>query len=51
MTVEQKKEWLKNASDEELLNQLIHFEKANNYGKLDEDIELTRMEILNRMSR
>lgn len=49
MTREAKIEWLKNASNEELLRQLISFEAANSYGKYDEDIELTKSEILRRM--
>ena len=49
MTREQKIEWLRNASNEELLKQLISFEGGNRFGKYDEDIELTKAEILHRM--
>ena len=46
---EQKIEWLRNASNDELLKQLISFEGGNHFGKYDEDIELTKAEILHRM--
>lgn len=49
MTTEEKKAWLKNATNEELLSQLISFEAGNSFGKYAEDIELTRAEILSRM--
>lgn len=50
MTREEKQNWLNKATNEELLRQLVSFEKYNEYGKNDEDIELTRAEILKRMS-
>ena len=49
MTTEEKKAWLKNATNEELLRQLISFEAGNSFGKYAKDIELTRAEILSRM--
>lgn len=49
MTIEEKKAWLQNASNEELLNQLRSLEAGNSYGRNNEDIELTRAEILRRM--
>lgn len=50
MTREEKQNWLENASNEELLKQLVSFEKYNEYGKNDEDIALTKAEILKRMN-
>lgn len=49
LTREQKINWLRNASNEELLRQLVSLERNNNYGVNNEDIILTRTEILNRM--
>lgn len=51
MTREQKIEWLTKATNEELLKQLVSFERRNEYGKLNDDIEITRAEILKRMSK
>lgn len=51
MTKEQKTEWLKNASNETLLKQLVSLEAGNKFGCNNEDIELTRNEILKRMSK
>lgn len=50
MTREEKKNWLENANNEVLLRQLISLETRNNFGELDEDIELTKSEILRRMN-
>lgn len=49
MTIKEKENWLKNATDKELLQQLVEFNKANQYGVLTEDIRLTEAEILRRM--
>jgi hypothetical protein len=49
MTREQKIAWLENASNEELLKQLLSLETSNKFGCNNEDIELTRNEILKRM--
>ena len=51
MTRQQKIEWTKNASNEELLEQLITFRAENRFGKLDDDIKIVKDEILARMSR
>lgn len=51
MTREQKIEWLRNATDKELLRQLVSFEMGNKYGCYDEDIDLTENEILRRMAK
>lgn len=53
MTQEEKKAWLAQAANEELLNQLINFERTEaircSYGKLKDDIRITKEEILRRM--
>jgi len=49
MTIEQKKEWLANATHDELLKQYVSFVNTNHFGKNDEDIKLTRDEIIRRM--
>lgn len=49
MTNEQKKEWLANATPDELLRQYVSFVNTNQFGKNDEDIKLTRDEIVRRM--
>ena len=51
MTRQQKIEWTKNASNEELLEQLITFRAENRFGKLNDDIKIVKDEILARMSR
>lgn len=51
MTLNEKLDWLKKASNEELLKQLYDFMTSNSYGCNDEDIRLTREEILNRMNK
>ena len=51
MTKQQKIEWTKNASNEELLEQLISFRATNRFGIHDEDIAIVKGEILERMSR
>ena len=51
MTRQQKIEWTKNASNEELLEELITFRAENRFGKLDDDIKIVKDEILARMSR
>lgn len=50
ITLEQKLAWLETASNGDLLRQLVSFEKRNEYGKLDADIDLVKAEILNRMA-
>lgn len=50
LTINQKLDWLKKASNEELLKQLCKFTNSNSYGCNDEDIKLTREEILKRMN-
>lgn len=47
----QKEQWCKDATNEELLRQLVNLEAQNEFGKLDEDIEITRSEILRRMNK
>lgn len=49
MTIEQKKEWLANATPDELLEQYVSFVNTNRFGKNDEDIKITRAEIISRM--
>jgi len=49
MTIEQKKEWLANATPDELLKQYVSFVNTNHFGQNDEDIKLTRAEIVRRM--
>lgn len=49
MTIEQKKEWLAKATPEELLGQYVSSVSTNRFGINDEDIRLTRAEILRRM--
>ena len=55
MTTEQKIEWLANAPAEELLRQLQHLVAAEalhcTYGEGQKDIDLTKAEILKRMSK
>ena len=51
MTKQQKIEWVKNAGNEELLEQLISFRATNSFGRHDEDIKIVKDEILARMSR
>ena len=50
MTLKEKLDWLKKASNEELLKQLYDFMTSNSYGCNDDDIKLTREEILKRMN-
>lgn len=50
MTRKEKLDWLNKASNEELLKQLCDFTNFNSYGCNDEDIKLTREEILKRMN-
>lgn len=49
MTVQQKMDWLANATPDELLRQYVSFVNNNHFGKNDEDIALTRSEIVRRM--
>lgn len=49
MNEKEKLAWLKQASDEELLNQYCGLKARNEYGCNDGDIALTRNEILARM--
>lgn len=49
MTNADKRAWLNQASNEELLRQLVSLIATNSYGSNDEDINLTRGEILSRM--
>lgn len=49
MTIEQKKDWLSKATPDELLQQYVSFVNGNHFGKNDEDIALTRAEIVRRM--
>lgn len=51
MTTAEKTAWLEKATPEELLAQLISMTARNQYGKLDEDINLTRAEIIKRMNK
>ena len=55
MTTEEKKIWLQQATNEELLKQLISFEleeaKQCSYGERQKDTNLTKDEILRRMSK
>ena len=54
MTIEEKKTWLEGATNEELLKQLVTLEleeaKQCSYGERQKDINLTKAEILKRMS-
>lgn len=50
MTREEKVEWLSQANDEKILRQYWTLENNNLWGKLDEDIELTKAEIIKRMA-
>jgi len=54
MTIEEKKTWLEGATNEELLKQLVTLEleeaKQCSYGERQKDINLTKTEILKRMS-
>lgn len=49
MTQEQKQEWLRNATADELLRQYAEFRRTNEYGRNDADLALTKDEILRRM--
>lgn len=49
MTQEQKQEWLRNATADELLRQYAEFHRTNEYGRNDADLALTKDEILHRM--
>lgn len=49
MTQEQKQEWLRNATADELLRQYAEFHRTNEYGRNDADLALTKEEILRRM--
>lgn len=49
MTQEQKQEWLRNATADELLRQYAEFHRTNEYGRNDADLALTKDEILRRM--
>lgn len=49
MTQEQKQEWLRNATADELLRQYVGFAQTNEYGRNDADLALTKDEILRRM--
>lgn len=49
MTQEQKQEWLRNATADELLRQYAEFHRTNEYGRNDADLALTKNEILRRM--
>jgi len=55
MTVAEKLEWLSEASNEELVSQLMSLTSAEavrcSYGAGQEDIDLTRAEILKRMAK
>ena len=54
LTIKEKMDWLAQATNEELLNQLIGMEKrtcGEYYGELGEDLRITKAEILKRMSR
>ena len=54
MTNKQKKSWLENATNEELLKQLVTLEleeaRECSYGERQKDIEITKAEILKRMA-
>ena len=50
MTQEQKQEWLRNATADELLRQYAEFERTNEYGRNDTDLALTKSEIIRRMN-
>lgn len=50
LTVDEKREWLQNASKEELLSQFLSFVSTNKFGRNDEDIALVKEEIFSRMS-
>ena len=49
MTNAEKRAWLNQASNEELLNQYCSLKATNEYGCNDVDISLTKREILSRM--
>lgn len=49
MTQEQKQEWLRNATADELLRQYAELTRTNEYGQNDDDIALTKAEIKRRM--
>lgn len=55
MTMEQKLEWLKNATNEQLLEQLTNMvwreATSCSFGERAEDIDLAKKEILNRMTK
>ena len=49
ISVEEKERWVQNASNRQLINQLISFYSKNRFGKFDDDIELVETEIFKRM--
>ena len=49
MTIAEKTAWLENATNEELLKQWYDFMRTNDWGCNNEDIALTKAEILKRM--
>ena len=49
MTVQQKMDWLANATPDELLQQYVSLVNTNQFGKNDVDITLTHAEIIRRM--
>lgn len=51
MQVKEKQAWLKAATAEDLLRQLCGLERTNSYGCNDEDIKLTKDEIIARMEK
>ena len=55
MTIQEKREWLKKATNEELLKQLQNLVAAETthctYGEGQKDIDLTSEEILRRMTK
>lgn len=51
MQIEEKRAWLKAAPAEYLLRQLCGLERGNRYGCNDEDIKLTKDEIIARMEK
>lgn len=50
LSIDEKKQWLKSASKEELLDQLLSFINTNKFGVNDEDIRLTKEELFSRMT-
>lgn len=51
MTREEKLNWLENAENEELLNQFYSLQSGNHFGVNNEDIAMTKAEILKRMEK